>query len=98
MQNFFLCEKMSKQGEWKWKVDDVGVIGAKGDVLGSLKQVKGEREKQTYLKSLDDSMVVKAVDGVENGADDGDGVVLGRLSLCEDAVKGLSAGGKLKRG
>jgi len=30
-QNFFLCEKMSKQGEWKWKVDDenvtVGVIG-----------------------------------------------------------------------
>jgi len=30
MQNFFLCEKMSKQGEWKWKVDDddvtVGVI------------------------------------------------------------------------
>ena len=69
-----------------------------GDVLGSLKQVKGEREKQTYLKSLDDSMVVKAADGVENGADDGDGVVLGRLSLCEDAVKGLSTGGKLKRG
>jgi len=29
--------------------------------------------------------------------DDGDGVVLGRLALCEDAVKGLSAGGKLKR-
>ena len=52
MQNFFLCEKMSKQGEWKWKVDDVGVIGAMGDVLGSLKQVKGEREKQTYLQSL----------------------------------------------
>jgi len=30
MQNFFLCEKMSKQGGWKWKVDDddatVGVI------------------------------------------------------------------------
>jgi len=24
--------------------------------------------------------------------------VLGRLALCEDAVKGLSAGGKLKRG
>jgi len=40
-------------------------------------------------------MVVKAVDGVGN---DGDGVVLGRLALCEDAVKGLSAGGKLKRG
>ena len=48
-----------------------------------------------YLKSLDDSMVMKAVDGVEN---DGDGVVLGRLALCEDADKGLSAGGKLKRG
>jgi len=43
-------------------------------------------------------MVVKAVGGVENGADDGDGVVLGRLALCEDTVKGLSAGGKLKRG
>ena len=57
--------------------------------------MKGEREKQTYLKSLADSMVVKAVDGVGN---DGDGVVLCRLSLCEDAVKGLSAGGKLKRG
>ena len=57
-----------------------------------------ERGKQTYLKSLDDSMVVKAVDGVENGADDGDGIVLGRLALCEDAVKGLCAGGKLKRG
>ena len=40
-------------------------------------------------------MVVKAADGVENGAD---GIVLGRLALCEDAVKGLSAGGKLKRG
>jgi len=43
-------------------------------------------------------MVVKAVDGVENGADDSDGVVLGILALCEDAVKGLCAGGKLKRG
>jgi len=43
-------------------------------------------------------MVVKAVDGVENGVDDDDGVVLGRLALCEDAVKGLSAWGKLKRG
>jgi len=43
-------------------------------------------------------MVVKAVDGVENGADDGDGVMLGRFSFCEDAVKGLPTGGKLKRG
>jgi len=43
-------------------------------------------------------MVVKAVDGVENGADDGDDVMLGRLSLCEDAVKELPTGGKLKRG
>jgi len=42
-------------------------------------------------------MVAKAVDGVKNGADDGDGIVLGRLVLCEDAVKGLSTGGKLKR-
>ena len=42
-------------------------------------------------------MVVKAVDGIENRADDGDGVVLGRLGLCEDVVKKLSAGGKPKR-
>ena len=32
--------------------------------------------------------MVKAVDGVENGADGGDGVVLGRLALCEGTVKG----------
>ena len=44
--------------------------------------------KVNVLAVSDDSMVVKAVDGVENGADDGDGVVLGRLALCEDAVKG----------
>ena len=56
-----------------------------------------ERGKQTYLKFLDDSVVVKAVDGVKNGADDGDGVMLSGLSLCEDAVKGFSAAGKLKR-
>ena len=36
-------------------------------------------------------------DGVKNGADDGDGVMLSGLSLCEDAVKGFSAAGKLKR-
>ena len=35
--------------------------------------------------SLADSMVVKAVDGVGN---DGDGVVLCRLALCEGTVKG----------
>jgi len=33
-------------------------------------------------------MVVKVADGVENGADGGDGVVLGRLALCEGTVKG----------
>ena len=41
MQHSFLCEKISKQGEWKWKVDDedvtVGVIGVMGDILGSFK-------------------------------------------------------------
>jgi len=48
--------------------------------------------------SLDNSMVVKAVDGIENRADDGDSVMLGRLSLCKDVVKWLSANSKLKRG
>jgi len=33
-------------------------------------------------------MVVKVADGVENGADDGDGIVLGRHALCEGTVKG----------
>jgi len=33
-------------------------------------------------------MVVKAVDGVENGADDEDGIVLGRFYLRKDTVKG----------
>jgi len=37
-------------------------------------------------------MVVKAADGVENGADDGDGVVLGRLALCEDDGDGVVLG------
>jgi len=55
--------------------------------LSSRGREGGERGKQTYLKSLDDSVVVKAVDGV----------VLGKLALCENTVKEPSAGGELKR-
>jgi len=49
----------------------------------------GVREgKANVLAVSDNSMVVKAADGVENGADDSDGIVLGRLAFCEDTVKG----------
>jgi len=48
------------------------------------------------LKSLDNSVVVKAVNGVGNRADDGDCVVFGKLALCEGAVKKPSAVGELK--
>ena len=49
------------------------------------------------MRSLDDAAVVEAVDGIKSGVGDGDGVMLGKLALCEDAVKGFSAAGKLKR-
>ena len=41
-------------------------------------------------------MLVKVVDGIEDGTGDGDRVVLGKLSFFEDAVKEISSGGKLK--
>jgi len=49
------------------------------------------------LRSLDDAAVVEAVDGIKSGVGDGDGVMLGKLALCEDAVKELSASGELKK-
>ena len=45
---------------------------------------------------MDDAVAVEVVDGIENRADDNNSVVLGKLSLGEDAVKKLSASGKFK--
>ena len=36
------------------------------------------------------------VEVVNDGADDSNRVVLGRLAFCEDAIKEIFAGGKLK--
>ena len=44
----------------------------------------------------DDAVVVEVVDGIKNGADDGDGIVFNKLALCEDTVNSLSTGGELK--
>ena len=41
--------------------------------------------------------MVEAVDGIKSGVGDGDSVMLGKLALCEDAVKELSASGELKK-
>ena len=38
---------------------------------------------------------VEVVNRIEDGADDGDGIVFDKLALCKDAVKKLSAGGEL---
>jgi len=43
-----------------------------------------------------ESMLVEIVDDIEDGADDGDRVVLGKLAFCEDAVKEILSGCKLK--
>ena len=50
----------------------------------------GERERSILEVSVDDI--------IEDRADDDDDDMLGKLALCEDAVKELSAGGKFKRG
>lgn len=39
---------------------------------------------------MDDTVIVEIVDSIEDGADDDDDVVPGKLAFCEDAVKGLS--------
>jgi len=43
-----------------------------------------------------ESVLVEVVNGIDDGADDSNRVVLGRLAFCEDAIKEISAGGKLK--
>ena len=39
---------------------------------------------------MDDAVAVEVVDGIKNRVDDNNSVVLGKFSLCEDAVKELS--------
>jgi len=34
----------------------------------------------------DEVVVVEAVDGIEDGADDGDGIVFNKLAPCEDVL------------
>jgi len=45
---------------------------------------------------VDDAVAVEVVSGIENRADDDDNIVLGKLALCEDAAKQLSASSKFK--
>jgi len=42
----------------------------------------------------EESILVEAVHGIKNRADDSDDVMLTKLALCEDAVKELSSGGE----
>jgi len=44
------------------------------------------REESVLEISVDDVVLMEAVDGIEDRADDSDGVVLGKLALCEDTV------------
>ena len=67
----------------------VGVLGAVENVLGSEEWVKGggeRREKSLLEVSVDDVVLVEAVDSIKNRVDDG-----------EDAVKELSASGEFQR-
>jgi len=78
----------------------VGVLGAIKNVFGSEDWVKREgyvREKSALEVLVDDAMVVKVVNTIENGADHSDRIVLGKLFLCEDTVKELSASGEFER-
>jgi len=59
---------------------------------------KTERErKPSVLEVLvDDAVAVNVVNGTKNRADDDDNIMLGKLALCEDAVKQLPASSKFK--
>ena len=46
--------------------------------------------------AIDDAVAVEVVDGIEDGADGGGGIVLGEHAPCEDAVKELINSGELK--
>jgi len=75
----------------------VRVLGAVENVLGSEEWVKRDREKSVLEVSVDDVMLMEAVDSIENRADDGGRVVLSKLALCEDTVKELSAGSEFEK-
>jgi len=91
---------MSKGGQW-WEMDGdlhanvdndnvtVVVMEAAEYVFRSAKWVKGGEKGGK-------SVLVEVVDGIEDGMDDGDHVVLGKPAFCEDAVKDISLGSKLK--
>lgn len=54
----------------------------------------GMRERKAI--SVDDAVVVEAVDGIEDEVDNSNDIMLGELSFCEDTVKDMSAGDELK--
>ena len=58
----------------------VGVLGAVENVLGSEEWVKGEgeRERSVLEVSVDDVVLVEAVNGIENRANDSHRVVLSK--------------------
>ena len=53
-----------------------------------MKRGREEREESILQVLVDDAIVVKVVDNIEDRADDDDGdrIVLGKLALCEDVV------------
>jgi len=55
-----------------------------------------ERKSSVLEVPVEDAMAVEVVSGIENGADDDDNIVLGKLALREDAAKQLSASSKFK--
>jgi len=45
---------------------------------------------------VDDAVAVKVVDGIKDGPYDNHRIVLGKLALCEDSIKELTASSKFK--
>ena len=45
-----------------------------------------EGEESILQVLVDDAIVVEVVDNIEDGADGGDHIVFGKLTLCEDVV------------
>jgi len=45
---------------------------------------------------VDDAVAVKVVDGIKSGPYDNHRIVLGKVALCEDSIKELTASSKFK--